>query len=248
MSLYLPDEAPNSTKTRLRGSRAAQALRAAGTPFLVYDPRLADDDVLLLHFFFEWPEGSRRVAAVCTSGLCRAPQRRPRAWCFETFELAVAYFSPGFSTTFLEHVLLLTRDVRDWMADPAQPAFGIGDRIEHFPLIGDARSALLIPPVPELVESGLRPFDVLPSTLAIRDWLNPEAVRAAGAFGFLQAVSLHPAEYDHVASTGDGFRFFLDHLLASDAELSSGNDAAFKILDMNRVNALDQGHDWSATR
>ena len=238
MSLYLPEDAPEATRASLRDSRAAQALNAAGTPFLVYDPELAEDDVLLLHFFFDPPGSSPRIAAVCTSGLCRTAQLQPRAWCFDTFEIAVAFYSPGFSTTFLHHLLLLTRDVRDWLAVPQHPAFGVGDWIEHFPMIGDARSALLIPPVPELVEAGLRPFDALPSTLAMRDWLNPDALRAAGRFGFLQAVSLYPAEYDRVATTRDGFRFFLDHVLASDAELAQGNDLAFRILDMKRTAVL----------
>ena len=238
MTLYLPEQAPRSTQAKLRASRTADALAAADTPFLVYDPQLADDDVLLLHFFFEPPGSASRVAAVCTSGLCKEPQGQPRPWCFDRFELVVAYFSPGFSTTFLHHLLLLSHDVRDWLADASQPAFGVGDSIEHFPLVGSPRSALLIPPVPELVHSGLRPFDTLPSPFAIRDWLSPEALRARGSFGFLQAVSLHPAEYEHVTATGDGFRFFLDHLLASDAELERGHEAAFKILDMNRTPAL----------
>lgn len=238
MTLYLPEGAPKATQERLRASRAAHALEAAGTPFLVYDPQLADDDVLLLHFPFEPPGSSRRVAAVCTSGLCKSAQRQPRPWCFETFELAVAFYSPGFSTTLLQHLLLLTRDLRDWLADPQGPAFGIGDWIEHFPILAGARSALLIPPVPELVEAGLRPFYELPSTLALRDWVNPEVLRAAGSFGFLQAVPVYPAEYEHIASTRDGFRFFLDHLLASDAELDQGRDAAFKILEMQRTPAL----------
>jgi hypothetical protein len=235
MSLYLPDEAPPSTRAKLRASRAALALRAAGTQFLVFDPLLTDDDVLLLHFLVEHPDESLPVAAVCTSGLCKSAQPRPRAWCFGLFELAVAFFSPGFSTTFLQHLLLLTRDVRDWMAAPEQPAFGIGDWMEHFPMIGESKSALLIPPVPELVLAGLRPFDTLPSTLATRDWLDPGALRAAGDFGFLQAVSIYPAEYDHVASTRDGFRFFLDHLLPSEEELACGRSSAFKILDMGRA-------------
>lgn len=238
MSLYLPDEAPPSTRTKLRASRAALALQAAGTPFLVFDPLLSDDDVLLLHFPVESSDESSPVAAVCTSGLCKSAQAHPRAWCFEMFELAVAFFSPGFSTTFLQHLLLLTRDVRDWMAAPEQPAFGIGDWIQHFPMIGEPKSALLIPPVPELVLAGLRPFDTLPSTLATRDWLDPDAMRAAGTFGFLQAVSLYPAEYDHVASTRDGFRFFLDHLLPTDEEFAGGRSSAFKILDMNRAPVL----------
>jgi hypothetical protein len=238
MSLYLPEDAPAATKAKLQGSRAVQALEAAGTPFLVYDPRLAADDVVLLHFFFDSPEGGPRVSAVCTSGLCATEQRQPRAWCFPTFELAVAFFSPGFSVTFLHHLLLLTRDVRDCLADPNHPAFGIGDWISPFPMIGDARSALFVPPAPELVQSGLRPFDALPSTLEMRDWLNPGALRAAGSFGFLQAVSIHAAEFDHVVSSGNGFRFFLDHLLASDQDFESGRDAAFKILDMKRASAL----------
>jgi hypothetical protein len=238
MSLYLPDEAPLSTRAKLRASRAALALRAAGTPFLVFDPLLAEDDVLLLHFRVEPSDESSPVAAVCTSGLCTRAQPQPRAWCFERFELAVAFFSPGFSATFLQHLLLLTRDVRDWMAAPEQPAFGIGDWIQHFPLVGETKSALLIPPVPELVLAGLRPFDTLPSTLAIGDWLDPVAMRAAGSFGFLQAVSMHPAEYEHVASTRDGFRFFLDHLLPTDEEFAGGRSSAFKILDMDRASAL----------
>ena len=238
MSLYLPEDAPEGTRAKLRSSRAAHALTAAGTPFLVFDPRLADDDVLLLHFLFEPPGSARRVAAVCTSGLCKTAQRHPRAWCFDTFEIVVAYYSPGFSTTLLEHLILLSRGIRDCLGDPRQSAFGIGDWIDHFPMVGDARSALLIPPVPELVFSGLRPFATLPSSLAMRDWLNPDALRAAGPFGFLQAVSLFPTEYEHVRSTGDGFRFFLDHLLASDAEVARGSELAFRILDMNRTAVL----------
>jgi hypothetical protein len=238
MSLYLPDDAPPSTKAKLRASRAALALRAAGTPFLVFDPLLAEDDVLLLHFIVQPPDESPPVAAVCTSGLCKSAQPQPRAWCFEMFELAVAFFSPGFSTTLLRHLLLLTRDVRDWMAAPEQPAFGIGDWIQHFPMIGESKSALLIPPVPELVLAGLRPFDTLPSSLAIRDWLDPDAMHAAGAFGFLQAVSIYPTEYDHVASTRNGHRFFLDHLLPTEEDFARGSSAAFKILDMNRAPAL----------
>jgi hypothetical protein len=238
MSLYLPEDAPALTRATLRASRSVQALTAAGTRFLVFDPGLADDDVLLLHFFFQPPGSGQRVSAVCTSGLCETAQRQPRAWCFDELELVVAYYSPGFSTTFLQHLLLLSRDVRDWLREPAQPAFGFGDSIEHFPLVGDARSALLIPPLPELVLSGLRPFSTLPSTMPLRDWLNPAALRAAGPFGFVQAVSLFPAEYEHVRATADGFRFFLEHLLASDAELALGNDVSFKILDMNRTAAL----------
>lgn len=238
MTLYLPENAPPLARSRLRASRAAQALAAAGTAFLVYDPELADDDVLLLHFFVEPPDGSPRVAGVCTSGLCSRAQTHTREWCFETFELAVAFVSPGFSTAFLQHLLLLTRDVREWLADAAQPAFGFGDWIAHFPMIGEAKSALLIPPVPELVHAGLRPFDALPSHLASHDWLAPQALRAAGSFGFMQAVSVYPAEYDHIAASKDGFRFFLDHLLASNEELERGLSAASKILDMSRTPAL----------
>lgn len=124
------------------------------------------------------------------------------------------------------------------MATPGQPAFGVGDWIQHFPLIGEPKSGLLIPPVPDLVLAGLRPFYALPSTLALRDWVNPDELRAAGSFGFLQAVSLHPAEYERVASTGDGFRFFLDHLLPSDEEYARGCSSGFKILDMDRASAL----------
>lgn len=70
------------------------------------------------------------------------------------------------------------------------------------------------------------------------DWLNPDALLQAGSHGVLQAVPLFESEYAHLASTRDGFGFFLQHLLASDAELADGKDAAFRILDMGRPPAL----------
>jgi len=204
----------------------------------VYDPQLADDDVVLLHFPFAWDGEARGVAAVCTSGLCREPQARTRRWCFEKFEIAVAFYSEGFSEALLQQLLLLTREVREWLEKSAEPAFGIGDWIEHFPLLAGRRSAVLIPPTPELVQAGLRPLSSSSNPLQIGDWANPDALIRAGAHGFLQAVPIFESEFAHVAATKDGFRFFLEHLLASDAELASGNDAAFRILDMNRAPTL----------
>lgn len=216
MAIYLPENAPLHTRTRLEQDDTARALREAGTQFVVYDPQLADDDVLLLHFPFAWDGQARRVVAACTSGLCRNAQSQPRKWCFEKFEVAVAFYSDGFSEAMLQQMLLLMRDVREWMNSPAHPAFGIGDWIEHFPLLASRPSALLIPPTPELVQAGLRPFSSSTSALEIRDWVNPDALMRAGSRGFLQIVPIFESEFAHVASTKDGFRFLLQHLLASD--------------------------------
>ena len=238
MPQYLPGDAPAQTRQRLERCQSVRALRNAGTQFLVYDPQLADNDVLLLHFPFAWDDEAQKVAVVCTSGLCRTAQPLRRKWCFETFEIVVAFYSSGFSETLLRQMLLLTRDVRDWMADARAPAFGIGDWVANFPLLAGRPSALFIPPTPELVQSGLRPLSTRPSELQVGDWPNPDALLQAGSHGFLQAVPLFESEYAHIALTHDGLRFFLDHLLATDAELADGKDAAFRILNMNRQPAL----------
>lgn len=238
MPIFRPENVAARARKRLERCGAAQGLRRAGTEFLVYDAQLADDDVLLLHFPFSWHAEARQVAVACTSGLCQAPQRQRRKWCFESFEIAIAFYSDGFSEGLLRQLLSLSRDVREWMATSATPAFGIGDWVADFPLLAGRPSALLIPPTPELVQSGLRPSLGGPSELRLADWLNPDALLDAGKLGFLQAVPLFESEYAHVASTRDGFGFFLNHLLATDAELADGKDAAFRILDMARPAAL----------
>jgi hypothetical protein len=70
----------------------------------------------------------------------------------------------------------------------------------------------------------------LSGTLLIR--ISREAVQVVGD-GFSPHFG-KPPEYAHVASTRDGFGFLLEHLLATDAELADGKDAAFRILDMAR--------------
>jgi hypothetical protein len=233
-SLYLPEDVPTGAQVRLGESYAARSLRDAGTRFLVYDPGLVEGDALLLGFQFAWSDDSPTVSAICTSGLCQTPQLNRRAWCFERFELVVAFYSRGFSEALFRQLLLLTRDVREWLADASHPAFGIGDWLEHFSLIAGLPSALLVPPAPELVQAGLRPSTNGSTELAERDWLNPDALLRAGPVGFLQAVPLFAAEYEHVAASKDGFNFFLGQLVASDTELAAGKDAAFRILDLCR--------------
>jgi hypothetical protein len=233
-SLWLPEGAPARTKATLAVSDAARALQRAGTRFLVYDPELVKGDAVLLAFQFAWSDDSPTVSAICTSGLCQAPQLNRRAWCFERFELVVAFYSGGFSEALFRQLLLLTRDVREWLANASHPAFGIGDWIAHFPLLAGQPSALLAPPAPELVQAGLHPSTQGSSDLPMRDWLKPDALLRAGSTGFLQAVPLFASEYEHVAANEDGFGFFLEHLVASDTELAEGKDPAFRILDMQR--------------
>ena len=180
--LRLPEDATTRTKARLGESYAARALQAAGTRFLVYDPELMQGDALLLGFQFAWSDDSPTVSAICTSGLCQAPQLNRRAWCFERFELVVAFYSSGFSEALFRQLLLLTRDVREWLADASLPAFGIGDWLAHFPLLAGQPSALLVPPTPELVQAGLR----------AREWPSQSMI-AVEAPGWRGATKAHTA-------------------------------------------------------
>src|SRR5262245_8818506 len=116
--LYSPTDAPLRTRSRLDQGYTAQALREAGTDFVVYDPELADDDVVILHSQFCWDEQSQAVSIACTSGLCHREQPRPRKWCFPRFELAVAFHSPGLPLEVLRGLLLFARDLREWTALP----------------------------------------------------------------------------------------------------------------------------------
>jgi hypothetical protein len=236
MPLYVPELVPPGTQARLETSRPAQDLENAGTPFLVYDPDLPEDDLLILHFPFSWGHGAPNVAAMCTSGLLKTNQPEPRRWCFPRFELVVAYYSPGFSEAFLQQFALAALDLREASREAKQPAFGFGDWIDNFPLLEHRKAALLIPPTAEMFQAGLGPR--AETGVTIDAWLNPDALLQAGPFGYVQAVPLWDEEFAHVAATGDGFRFFLDHLLASDAERAAGSDASSRILQMDRPSAV----------
>jgi len=237
MALLLPELAPESTKRRLAAARTARDLRSAGTPFLVYDPEFEDDDLLILHFPFCWGGDAPQVAVMCSSGLMNKDQPEPRRWCFDRFELVVAFQSAGFSEAFLHQFALAARGLRLSSEEATQPAFGFGDWIDRFPLLEGRSAALLIPPIPEVFQAGLRPPSET-SDLSMDSWLDPNALMRSPAFGYVQLVPLADSEFEAIASSRDGFGFFLKHLLPSEAEWGAGGNASSRILQMDRPAAL----------
>ncbi|MFN7134931.1 MAG: hypothetical protein ACK4N5_22835, partial [Myxococcales bacterium] len=90
-----------------------------------------------------------------------------------------------------EHLALIAHDFATWMVRERE-TFELGDPVLNAALVSPFPSALLIPPVPELLMNGLQPWRVARSGVVEMKQLPPEAWRdrarlaAAGDHGFLQ--------------------------------------------------------------
>lgn len=192
---------------------------------------------------FRWDEEAAPICCLATAGLWHYEQSVPRIWCFPRTELAFAFQGPpdalapaaySFLAAAVEFRAAIVKD---------GATFGMGDGIEDLPLVDDMPSALLVPPVPELVISGLRPYKRTddgfePSTLtakaALDRWNHPEVLRARGDVGFVQVVPLHAAEYAWMAEQHMGYELFARGLLATPQEEARGAQPADFLLDLDR--------------
>lgn len=193
---------------------------------------------------FRWDETAPHVCCVATAGLWKYEQPLPRIWCFPRTELAFAFYGPPDALAPAADTLLAAAiELRDAMVKEGT-SFGMGDALDDMPLVDGLPSALLVPPVPELVISGLRPYrwtedgfetSTLTPKAALDRWHLPDVLRSRGDVGFLQLVPLHEAEYAWVAENHRGYDLFARGLLATDEEVAKGAEAADFLLDLDRA-------------
>jgi len=117
--------------------------------------------------------------------------------------------------------------------------FAIGDHVQNASLAGGFPSALLIPPIPELLFSGLAPFDAQSTraNIHLSEWTDHERLHSSGDHLFVQLAPLTAEEYE--VARWDGLRFFANALLASDEDLARGLDASTHIIDMSRASRCE---------
>jgi hypothetical protein len=151
-----------------------------------------------------------------------------RAW--EEDELDTCEALPTIIPRFAE----IAHDFASWIVRDGD-AFAIGDHVQHACLAPEFPSALLVPPIPELFVSGLRPFDAeaVVSELPIGRWPERDALHAAGDHLFIQLAPLRAEEYD--VARWDGYRFFLNALLATNDEIERGVNTGAHIVDLERA-------------
>ncbi len=192
---------------------------------------------------FKWDEEAPTVCCLATAGLWRYEQPLPRIWCFPRTELAFAFYGPPDALAPAAYTFLAAAvEFREAMVKDGA-SFGMGDALEDLPLVDGMPCALLVPPVPELVISGLRPYrhseeGFEPSTLtpkaALDRWNLPDILRSRGDVGFVQVVPLHQAEYDWVAESHRGYELFARGLLANEQEIDGGAETSDFLLNLDR--------------
>lgn len=192
---------------------------------------------------FRWDEEAPPICCLATAGLWRYEQSVPRIWCFPRTELAFAFKGPpdalapaaySFLAAAVEFRAAIVKD---------GATFGLGDGIEDLPLVDGMPSSLLVPPVPELVISGLRPYrlgedgfepSALTAQAALDRWAMPDVLRSRGDVGFVQVVPLFEDEYRWMAEQHKGYELFAHGLLASPEEEARGAQASDFVLDLSR--------------
>jgi hypothetical protein len=211
---------------------------------------------------FRWEEGAPWIWLFCTVGLSSltqvqkdAPLGRQVAKVSPHLELCAAMREPAASPRWegfreawgagalstygavppiITRFALVAQDFASWIVRDGD-AFAFGDHVENACLAPGFPSALLVPPVPELVVSGLWPFDARKgrSEIVLGRWADRDALHAAGDHQFVQVAPLEADEYE--AARWDGWRFFLQALLATDEEMRRGVDASAHIVDLGRA-------------
>lgn len=242
--LYDLKHAPGAALEAYLASPTVEALGWAKiTPHLTEAEIDDTAAVTVAAWTFQWDASAPLVCCFTTAGLWRYAQPVPRAWCFPRMELAFAFKGRSESLapaayTFLETAL----EIREAIVRDGE-AFGLGDAVDDLPLVDGMPAALLVPPVPELVISGLSPYrhddegftTTTPTAESALDrWHQPDVLRARGDVGFVQVVPLYADEYAWVAQHHRGYELFTMGLLATDAELAAGADLADFILDLQR--------------
>ncbi len=236
--------APGAAVEAYLASPTVESLGWAKIAPLLTDAEIDDHAAITVAAWtFKWDEDAEAVCCLSTAGLWRYEQPVPRIWCFPRTEIAFAFYGPPDALapaayTFLSAAL----EFRDALVKDGA-SFGMGDGLEDLPIVEGRPSSLLIPPVPELVISGLRPYrftdegfetNVLTPKAALERWNQPDVLRSRGDVGFIQLVPLHEQEYRWVAESHRGYELFARGLLASDAEIAAGAESADFILDLDR--------------
>ena len=210
---------------------------------------------------FRWDQEAPWLWLLATVGLSAhvqpahaAPLARPVAKPSRGFELCAALREPETASwalfrrawnegtlaeaaaapSILERFALIGQDFASWMLQDGD-SFALGDHVQNASFAAGFPSALLIPPLPELLVSGLGPFDAegRPGQLAMGDWQDPDALRSAGDHHFLQLAPLTELEY--AVAQWDGMGFFRHALLATANELAAGLDASIHVVDLHRA-------------
>jgi hypothetical protein len=242
--LFELKNAPGATVEAYLTSPTVESLGWAKIAPLLTEAEIDDvGTITVAAWTFRWDEQAPTICCLATAGLWRYEQSLPRIWCFPRTELAFAFTGPpeslasaaySFLTAAVEFRTAIVKD---------GASFGMGDGIEDLPLVDGMPSALLVPPVPELVISGLRPYKRFedgfePSTLtakaALDRWSHPDVLRARGDIGFVQVVPLHDAEYRWMSEKHMGYELFAKGLLATPDEEEKGAQMADFLLDLDR--------------
>jgi hypothetical protein len=145
--------------------------------------------------------------------------------------------------SFIHVFAMIAQDIASWMTRERE-SFAIGDPIKNASMTTRLPSAVLIPPVPELLVTGLSPFSIVDgapqkATIPPGSWIEKDLLLSSGSHLFLQLASLLPEEFE-VALNESGWNFFMHGLLPTDAELDNGLDSSAFIADLSRQSRLGE--------
>ena len=252
--------------------RGADADWAAGCYVPARELEL-DADLAVLFQPFLWDEDAPRTWMFSTLGLSALEQdplgiigRRT----FRSFELAALVLEPpgweGFRGAWELGELETEGRVPDLILSMARVAhefaswirhdrsvFGFGDAVQNALLAPALPSVLLVPPVVELLSSGLCPYRtnadgaVSIADVAAGRWSHKDELVAAADMGFMHLAPIMRDEFD-VALQQQGWKFFTGGLLPTDEELDEGHDASWHIANLERTSRLPAYRAWLATK
>jgi hypothetical protein len=172
----------------------------------------------------------RTVAASARIELCTAVREPPGFEAFRDAWRAGELHEFGSVPTLIARFALVAHDFASWIK--GGDTFALGDHVQDACLWQGFRSTLLIPPLAELVQSGVAPFDEQGQFASVDNWADVEELRGREGL-YLHLAPLTHEEYE--VAKWNGLSFFANALLATDKEIERGLDASVHIVDYERA-------------
>jgi hypothetical protein len=154
-------------------------------------------------------------------------------------------------SAFVTNFAFIAHDLLDWQRQGAEP-YGLGSVFDDIGLSKRLPAGVLVPPMNELRQLGVQPFNVVNGApvgigLSSKEWMNRETLLRPAEVTFLQLAPLLKDEWA-AANQWGGWNFFVGGLLATAPEMNKGLNASAHIFDLGRESRVAPFEAWRRER